>query len=30
MTLVAVAVLFAVALPYWSVVGEGLTAATIN
>ena len=27
MTLVAVAVLFAIALPYWSVVGEGLTAA---
>ena len=30
MTLVAVAVLFAVALPYWSAVGEGLTAAAIN
>ena len=28
MTLVAVAVLFAFALPYWSAVGEGLTAAT--
>ena len=27
MTLVAVAVLFAFAVPYWSVVGEGLTAA---
>ena len=27
MTLVAVAVLFAFALPYWSVVGEGLTAS---
>ena len=28
MTLVAVAALFAIALPYWSVVGESLTAAT--
>ena len=27
MTLVAVAVLFAIAVPYWSVVGEGLTVA---
>ncbi len=27
MTLVSVAVLFAVALPYWSAIGEGLTAA---
>ena len=27
MTLVAVAVLFAFALPYWSLVGEGLTAS---
>ena len=29
MTLVAVAVLLAVAVPWWSVVGEGLTAATV-
>ena len=28
MTLVAVAVLFAVAVPWWGVVGEGLTVAT--
>ena len=28
MTLVAVAVLFAVALPYWNVIGESLTIAT--
>ena len=28
MTLVAVAVLFAIAVPYWGVVGEGLSAAT--
>ena len=28
MTLVAVVVLFAVAVPYWGVVGEGLTATT--
>ena len=28
MTLVAVAVLMAIAVPYWSVVGEGLTAAS--
>lgn len=27
MTLVALAVLFAIAVPYWNVVGEGLTAA---
>lgn len=27
MTLVAIAVLFAFALPYWTVIGEGLTAA---
>ena len=28
MTLVAVAVLFAIALPYWNVIGESLTVAT--
>ena len=28
MTLVAVAALFAIAVPYWGVVGEGLSAAT--
>ena len=30
MTLVAMAVLFAIAVPYWSVVGEGLTIAASN
>ena len=28
MTLVAVAVLFAIALPYWNVIGESLTIVT--
>ena len=28
MTLVAVAVLFAIAVPYWNVIGEGLTAVS--